>query len=76
MDNSGGKMNNWISVKDKLPNDHTPVIVAIKDTHGDNPVMYSDFGWCLNGDYWIVDNDVRYDITHWMPLPEPPKGKE
>lgn len=22
---------------------------------------------------WIIDSD--YDVTHWMPLPEPPKGE-
>ena len=22
---------------------------------------------------WIIDSD--YDVTHWMPLPQPPKGE-
>ena len=31
-----------------------------------------------NGDYWILwtKGTVLKDVTHWMPLPEPPKGDD
>lgn len=55
----------WVSVKDRLPEENTTVIVAT-----DNGVvfqcLYSYDGW----DLWD-DNDVN--ITHWQYLPQPPK---
>ena len=57
----------WVSVKDRLPEENTTVIVAT-----DNGVvfqcLYSYDGW----DLWD-DNDVN--ITHWQPMPQPPKGE-
>ena len=71
------KVPKWISVEERLPNDDSVVIVAIHDVSGDTPFDFASFGWCLNGvgdDYWwIVDNDICPYVTHWMPLPEPPK---
>lgn len=57
----------WISVDDRLPEENTTVIVAT-----DNGIvfqcLYSYDGW----DLWD-DNDVN--ITHWQPMPQPPKGE-
>lgn len=65
------KMNEWISVKDRFPeNKILPVLVTnVIDMY---VVVYSD----------KEINDWQYSsccgcscsgITHWMPLPEPPK---
>lgn len=66
----------WISVKDRLPPLQKEVIVAICDDSGDTLWKYTTCGWMVSQIIWIVDNDVHYDVTHWMPLPEPPTNKE
>lgn len=63
---NGVTVQEWVSVKDRLPEENTTVIVAT-----DNGIvfqcLYSYDGW----DLWD-DNDVN--ITHWQPMPQPPKG--
>jgi hypothetical protein len=57
------KESEWVSVEDKLPEQYTDVIVFIK---GDTiAVDYVD----ENGDFYYYGKNV----THWMPLPKPPK---
>lgn len=57
----------WISIKEKLPENQTLVIV----TDG-KEVSVSDF-W--NG--WIYLHMPYIEkVTHWMPLPSPPKEAE
>ena len=64
----------WIPVTERLPNNDDFVIVTVKDESGDSPYIYSDFGWYLDrAGCWIVNTEQRTDITHWMPLPKPPK---
>lgn len=58
-------INEWISVKDRLPEEERHVLVWVKDG-------YSLIDWTFNGQ-WQVNPYMRNDITHWMPLPEPPK---
>lgn len=68
------KMSNWISIKDKLPKERTSVIISIKDVYCTPPYYHVVCGWLLN-DCWVVGKHIYYnnEITHWMPLPEPPK---
>ena len=81
-------MNNWISVKDRLPEDDLPkdtnrvsIKVLVYSANGNKysvrtlsrqrwimnykPLKYHDWEW---------SRDAK-NITHWMPLPEPPKGE-
>ena len=64
---NGVTVQEWVSVEDRLPEENTTVIVAT-----DNGIvfqcLYSYDGW----DLWD-DNDVN--ITHWQPMPKPPKGE-
>ena len=69
-------MNEWISVKDRLPEMCEEVIVAICDDTGDTPWKYTTFGWMVNEVTWIIANGIGYGVTHWMPLPAPPTEKE
>ncbi|MDW1110275.1 DUF551 domain-containing protein, partial [Mannheimia haemolytica] len=60
--------NGWISVKDKLPEIHEEVLVT------NNFIMIAKF----NGESWITSGGILgiqpvYDVTHWQPLPEPPR---
>lgn len=80
----------WISVKDRLPEEAT-VVWAIEENH-QGPIMAdysfmsdgenSGFVWSIVYDIptyhkgvWIYTSyfDDQYNVTHWMPLPEPPK---
>lgn len=58
---------NWISVKDKLPENRVGKIVF---SEGDGiTMMYYD----PEKKYWISRMGFdRYDVTHWMELPNPP----
>lgn len=62
----------WISVEYRLPEDQRSVLTV--NGHGEIRIMGL---WSKRGDEWTwVHNDrmMHYnDITHWMPLPEPPK---
>ena len=53
----------WISVKDRLP---------------ENRGYYLWYGEDLGIDveYYLSGTDAGYLYTHWMPLPEPPKENE
>ena len=68
----------WISVNDRLPEPFTPVLVYRK-SFGTLPSYTSIDKMVL----WNDDTQVWTDeiktwkavTTHWMPLPEPPKGE-
>lgn len=58
-------MSEWISVEDRLPEIGVYVMVFL-GKQGHNPTtynfcQYTKFGFHLS------------NVTHWMPLPEPPK---
>lgn len=59
----------WISVKERLPEED---VVVILTDHIDVGT-----GW-FNGKGWRTPfSDIdEYRITHWMPLPEPPREVE
>lgn len=65
----------WISVKDRLP-EIRHVVLAFSPHHGNIWALslHEDGFW-----YYWMDASRKYDplwmgpITHWMPLPEPPK---
>ena len=69
---NGVTVQEWVSVTDKLPESKKCVL------------MYSADGGVAEGEYdestkkwcqyrWSVC-DIR-KVTHWMPLPQPPKGE-
>jgi Protein of unknown function (DUF551) len=68
-------MNEWIGVKDRFP----PVKEMIIFTDGNDSYcgQYEDtlsgkYLWVI-ADTWKEDSNILENITHWMPLPEPPK---
>lgn len=72
----------WISVKDRLPDVNDNYIVTACDEdcpYGegiwyDTVVVVAEY---YKGSWTWCDNGLEYDlnglITHWMPLPQPPK---
>lgn len=69
------KLPKWISVKERLPIDRLKkYLVAFRDAGG----SIVDMARYFPSDGWTCDNwDVPQNlITHWMPLPEPPKEAE
>lgn len=71
----------WIGVEERLPEDDVDVLVYIasKKENVDSVTAityythsmygYNIEGWCSPRQYCFWDREV----THWMPLPEPPK---
>jgi hypothetical protein len=70
----------WISVKDRLPEnkDNYVYIVTIYSHYKNNifvePLKYIYDQWCNMHDEELLDGE--YEVTHWMPLPSPPKENE
>lgn len=75
-------MGEWISVKDRLPEKNGEYIVTACDEgcpYGEGiwystVVVPSEF---YNGEWLWYEGTQKYYlegiVTHWMPLPEPPK---
>ena len=60
----GVTVQEWISVKDRLP-----------DADGDY-LVWNDYHKAIVGHYWSKGRyfiSKAVTVTHWMPLPEPPK---
>jgi hypothetical protein len=57
-------MNEWISVKDRLPENSGLVNIVKKGV--------VSAGFCEGGWWWDI-NGRSGEVTHWQPLPEPPK---
>lgn len=71
-------MAEWISVKDRLPEDADDVLCWYEYYRfGNYNRMFETYGigYCYNG-YWggEVSNGAKAKVLYWMPLPEPPKG--
>lgn len=67
---------NWISVKDRLPETRHAVLVYTPHYKNIWAVsMHEDGNWYIwsPGSRVLLDPDWHGQITHWMPLPEPPK---
>ena len=79
-----GKDNNvptkWISVKDRLPEEvGQPVLVFAINCYDQTAIVKAFLDYDACG--FFRTNEKEYDgiwgaweVTHWMPLPQPPKG--
>lgn len=74
----------WVSVEDRLPEETHHFggsgfsdDLLVVDSEGDIFIGYYFFPWGsqkLKG-FKVSSQKVTMPITHWMPLPEPPKGE-
>lgn len=73
--NSPEKSNGWISVKDRLPKENGPILMwsgRLEDVPTCAAAGYELWNWSTEH----TPHDYRlFEITHWMPLPEPPEEK-
>ena len=62
-------MNEWISVKARVPDDSKMVLIAGGVGFYDKEIK----GWRT-----LVGRDsgrlIEWEVTHWMPLPNPPEA--
>lgn len=67
-------MSEWIDVNERLPESDGNYLCAMRDDIAEPFVVIHRF---YRGKFimeqWFVEN-VGRAVTHWMPLPEPPKG--
>ena len=69
---NGVTVQKWIPVTERLP-EPTNLVVALT-TGGDRIIARLDrYGWLRYGGY---ETERLRPITHWAPLPEPPKEVE
>ena len=59
----------WISVKDSLPDFYDYVLL-----HHISGVVSIGYLYYQFGKLGFINEDDRGLVTHWMPLPEAPKG--
>ena len=74
---------NWIACKDRMPKEYEAVIVVIAN-NSNRMASCIAFSWWAKVEHagknqvrWFFDTTDEScsaeEITHWMPLPEPPK---
>ena len=73
-------VNQWISVKDRLPEENILVLCYARGTTGEGNNYF--LGALAHGEFWFLKvNDIghvscpvlHWEVTHWQPLPESPK---
>lgn len=71
-----GVPSKWISVEDEMPHaeyGESDNVLAV-DGHGIVEMLYFDGGcWCYPTGETVIYKDPSWRITHWMPMPEPPR---
>ncbi len=76
----GSRLDGWISCEERLPEDNRPVLCYVRDITGEGSGYI--IGSCEHSEFWFLKISgnkcfsfpyMRIKVTHWMPLPEPPK---
>lgn len=61
----------WISVEDKLPEEGETVLICTKGGYVTQAYLFTDIAEQSFLETYI--NNQFFDVTHWQPLPTPPK---
>ena len=71
---NGVTVQKWIPVSERLPEDWEDVLVFSKYGFCETAVYLGIEGkWRVSWNYELLEG---HSVTHWMPLPEPPKECE
>ena len=66
----------WISVTERLPEQTDPATAVLGITKQGKCYVVYYYKAAINDEFTgFYDNAVKRAVTHWMPLPEPPKGE-
>ena len=73
----------WISVDDRLPDnkEHDWVLAQVVEDNGFMHIptvmeyRQSKNDWFEETYGWLSEHNGAFTVTHWMPLPAPPKGE-
>ena len=65
------KVPNWISVEDEPPKEKGDYWCNVRSYNFDD-TYYQHEVW-FDGEFFVIDGVCTDRVTHWMPLPEPPK---
>ena len=74
---NGVTVQEWISVKDRLPeysNDEFADAVLVTDGFLQHIAYFVGGEWRF-AESGEIKEPMWYRVTHWMPLPHPPKGE-
>ena len=86
---NGVTVQEWISVDDRLPEDSGYYLVVYRDKYnGSISIAFDMYVKCNVGEWWesefACDITKQFlwatrlqeqEVTHWMSLPQPPKGE-
>jgi hypothetical protein len=68
-------MSEWISVEERLPEQIGPILACYTEFNRcESPIRV--VGWVFftsSKQFAIPSGGYAKEVTHWMPLPEPPK---
>ena len=66
-------LNGWISVQDRLPEPWKQVLIYSRHDFCESAFYIGVPGkWRVTWNHEMLDAD---SVTHWMPMPNPPKGE-
>ena len=91
---NGVTVQDWVSVKDRLPDEHESLFARYKGTDkwrnamfttiSDRVIVCAEYengkrivktANTVDGVWKVKDILCPCKVTHWMPIPEPPKGE-
>ena len=80
---SGVTVQEWISVEDRLPDnkEHDWVLAQVVEDNGFMHIprvmeyRQAKNDWFEETYGWLSEHNGLFSVTHWMPMPNPPKGE-
>ena len=77
-DGKADAMPRWIPVTERLPTPYEKVFTCRRELLGGTKIICNEYITVEYGGVlaWSADHETwKTSVTHWMPLPEPPKGE-